>query len=474
MIWSVSWKNVWRNHKRSLVVICAVVLGTVAGVFTSALIKGWTDQRVRSAIYTEASHIKLHNPDYLINEEIRHTIADGEKAIATLKGNPDIKAFSPRIKIMAMAGTSRGNTGVMLVGVDPEKEKAVSNVFEFIVENGGEYLDGETKNQVVISDKIAEQLSIKNYTIDDSAIDTLLTLGVSGSVVEKLQALNGRRFTTERLINKELDKILTDQEGKKYRSQILTVARHYRLRSKIVFTFSGLDGQMLYQSYRVCGIFKTSNTMFDQMNAFVMQSDLSAVSGVGENDFHEVGIILHDGERIEPFAENIKAALPGISALSWKELAPDAGMLVDYMDIYYFVIMGFILFALAFGIINTMLMAILERIKELGMLMAIGMNKKRVFSMIMLETVFLTLTGAIIGMAIAAVLVAVTNHTGLNFSSVAEGFEAMGWAALVYPDIEPSYFIGVTVMVIVTGILSSIIPARKALKLNPVEAIHME
>src|SRR5690606_3635210 len=124
--------------------------------------------------------------------------------------------------------------------------------------------------------------------------------------------------------NKELDKILTNLEGKKYRGQILSVARHYRLRSKIVFTFSGLDGQMLYQSYRVCGIFKTSNTMFDQMNAFVMQSDLSTVSGLGENNFHEAGIILHNGDRIEPFADDIKAALPGISALSWKELAPDA------------------------------------------------------------------------------------------------------------------------------------------------------
>ena len=107
--------------------------------------------------------------------------------------------------------------------------------------------------------------------------------------------------------------------------------------------------------------------------------------------------------------------------------------MADYMTMYYFIIMGFILFALAFGIVNTMLMAILERTKELGMLMAIGMNRKRVFNMIMLETIFLTMVGAVAGMGLGWLLIAVTGHTGINFSSVGEGFEAFGWAAIVYP-----------------------------------------
>jgi ABC-type antimicrobial peptide transport system permease subunit len=136
--------------------------------------------------------------------------------------------------------------------------------------------------------------------------------------------------------------------------------------------------------------------------------------------------------------------------------------------------MGIIFFALAFGIINTMMMAIMERIKELGMLMAIGMSKRKLFRMIMLETVFLTLVGSVSGMFLGAALIGVTGHTGLNFASIAEGFEAIGYSAVVYPSISGSFFFGVTVMVVVIGILSSVIPARKALKQNPVESLRIE
>jgi ABC-type lipoprotein release transport system permease subunit len=77
-------------------------------------------------------------------------------------------------------------------------------------------------------------------------------------------------------------------------------------------------------------------------------------------------------------------------------------------------------------------------------------------------------------MVLGGIIVAITGKTGLNFSSVAEGFEAVGWSAIVYPSIETSFFIGVTIMVIGIAILSSIIPARKALKLKPVEALRIE
>ncbi|MDR2409657.1 MAG: FtsX-like permease family protein, partial [Bacteroidales bacterium] len=152
----------------------------------------------------------------------------------------------------------------------------------------------------------------------------------------------------------------------------------------------------------------------------------------------------------------------------------DASLTLEYMNLYSFIFVGIIMFALAFGIINTMLMAILERTKELGMLMAIGMNRKKVFSMIMIETIFLTIVGAIAGMVAGWILIQITGKTGLNFSSVGEGLESVGWSAIVYPTIDAFFFFGITLLVIVTGIISSIIPARKALNLNPVEAIRTD
>jgi putative ABC transport system permease protein len=162
------------------------------------------------------------------------------------------------------------------------------------------------------------------------------------------------------------------------------------------------------------------------------------------------------------------------SVRTWKEMAPDAAMMNDFMIMYYFIFVGIIMLALAFGIINTMLMAILERTKELGMLMAIGMNHSRIFKMIMLETIFLTLVGAVAGMLSGWVIIEALGKTGIHFSGWGEGFEAIGFAARVYPKVTPGFFVFITAMVIFTAIISSIWPARKALKLNPVEALRTE
>lgn len=119
-------------------------------------------------------------------------------------------------------------------------------------------------------------------------------------------------------------------------------------------------------------------------------------------------------------------------------------------------------------------MVILERIKEIGMLMAIGMNKIRVFSMIVLETIYLSLTGGVIGIALAVVLTAITGKTGLDLSLWAEGLNSLGFDAVIYPEIGFDAVIVVTFLVILTGVIAAIYPARKAIKLKPADALRIE
>jgi len=121
-----------------------------------------------------------------------------------------------------------------------------------------------------------------------------------------------------------------------------------------------------------------------------------------------------------------------------------------------------------------MLMSVLERTKELGMLMAIGMTKFRLFSMIMLETLFLTLTGGVVGILIAAGITYLTSKTGVDLSAWSQAYERMGYDTLVYPVIEFKIILYVTVMVIITGLLGAILPSVKALKLKPAEAIRID
>lgn len=474
LIVSIAWKNVWRNRKRSFIVITAVLLGTAAGVFTSGLMVGWVNQRTDSLVHTEIGHLKIHHPDFLKNEEISLLVPQATELRAFLANQPAVKASSERLKCMVMASTSRGTTGLALQGIEPEKEKQVSDLHTRLVPHSGDYLNPTSPGSILISDRTAELLKIKTYILTPEKRTQLNQLGVPTSVTDKLNELDHGRFHTEKRFQRALSERLTPEEINAYGSVLSREAVQYRLRSKIICTLNGIDGEMVSQSFRVGGIYETSNAVFDLTTAYVLKSDLAQLTGLSVDDCHEIGLILHDEKAMKPLQESIKANFPLVSVLNWLEISPEAGLFAEYMDFFYYILMGFILFALAFGILNTMLMAVLERTKELGMLMAIGMSRLRIFTMIMLESIFLTLTGALGGMGLGWVIITITGHTGLDFSVVGEGFEAMGWSAVVYPSITPDFFIGVTVLVILTGLLAALIPARKALELNPVDAIKSD
>jgi ABC-type antimicrobial peptide transport system permease subunit len=133
-----------------------------------------------------------------------------------------------------------------------------------------------------------------------------------------------------------------------------------------------------------------------------------------------------------------------------------------------------ILLALIFGIVNTMMMSILERVKELGMLMAIGMNKTRIVRMILYETVLLTLTGAFVGILIGMIVINYYHHHGINLSLWSKGMGQYGFATIVYTSIQLSYIVQVVILVIMTGLLAAIFPVWKAIRTKPVEALKAD
>ena len=171
MIWSISWKNVWRNKIRSLVVIIAATLGIISGVLVVAIMEGWTKQRLHDAVYNEVSHIQVHNSEYVKNEEILLTIRDTAELNQAIRNMPEINSWVMRTRLVAMANTPWANTGVIIYGIDPEKEKQVTEIYKKIVPDGGEYLDKEKPGNILISDKTAEILKLKQYIITQEVLN---------------------------------------------------------------------------------------------------------------------------------------------------------------------------------------------------------------------------------------------------------------------------------------------------------------
>jgi ABC-type lipoprotein release transport system permease subunit len=475
MLLSIAWKNIWRNKVRSLVVIFAVMIGLLAGSFGVAVMEGMAKKRAKTAIYNEISHVQIHHPEFNQNYESKYCISNADTLISELNKDPRVTAVTSRMILSGMLNTSGGNTSAFVYGIDPEIEKLVTEIYTFVKDSGGTYLDGSKKNQVLISETTAKKLKLDRYVVSRKTLENMKKAGFPDKGLNALKSIAGIEFRNQKLFFDTIRSLTDSTMASEYEFLLTKHSVHFKNRAKIVITFLDSTGHITGDNFSITGIYKTSNRMFDEMSVFVNKNDLADLTGFSAQNPHEIAFLLNDRKIASEYAKELGKKYPNLKIESWGEIDPMIVMLADYMAIYNYFMIAVILAALAFGILNTMLMAVMERTKELGMLAAIGMNRKRVFSMIMIETVFLTIVGALVGLALNSIMIAHFNKTGIDLTKMmGEAFEAIGFDSMIYPEMSPIYYFGITMLVILAAVLSSIYPAIKAIKLNPAEAVRTD
>jgi ABC-type lipoprotein release transport system permease subunit len=363
------------------------------------------NQRIQKVIHSELSYIQVHQPGYRQNTDFSNFMPDGSALSTKIRQLSHVKGVSQRILIQSMIASAETASGVLIAGIDPEKESEVTNLSTKII--AGVYFDGIKRNPIFIGKKLAEKLNVKT-------------------------------------------------------------------RSKVVVTMQDLDNNITSGAFRVAGIYSTDNNMFDESHVFIRASDLIKLTGFPKNGAHEIAINLDESENLPLVESKVKRIASAEEVLDWKSLSPEMNYLTQAMDMYMYIFIIIILLALLFGIINTMLMVVMERTKEIGMLMAVGMNKMRIFSMIVLESILLSVTGGIVGIIIGAFVSKFGETHPIDLSMWAQGYEQLGYDAFVYTSLDPVMLVNVTIMVMITGVIAAIYPAYKALKNDPADALRME
>ena len=271
------------------------------------------------------------------------------------------------------------------------------------------------------------------------------------------------------------------KEGKLFdstrRNEIMVgkkLALKFKLRpgSKLVLTFTDTSGNIVSGAFRVAAIYQSNNAPLDERNVYVALSDLNTLLGSG-HAYQEIAILLKNDDDVKAVQQQLRYSFPSYQIESWRELSPETDLLARTTDQYSYIIIIIIMLALAFGIVNTMLMAILERTREIGMMMALGTNRLKIFLLILSETVFLTLAGTPIGIGIGWLATTYFTKHGLDLSGMGkEMMSSFGFGTMVYPEFPADKLGGVLMIVIATAIISCLFPAIKALKLQPVDALR--
>lgn len=247
---------------------------------------------------------------------------------------------------------------------------------------------------------------------------------------------------------------------------------HLKLNSKVKISFQNMQGDILAYAFRVEGIYKANNAMLEKIQVFIKQSDLTKLLNSNKTLIHEVVVKLKNIKSGSKIKKKWEAQMPGNLVQTWDEVSPELGYAQEMMATFSYIFMAIILIALSFAIINTMLMAILERKRELGIMISVGFNKRKLFLMIMLETLFLALIATPIGMYLSYASIAHFGEHGLKFLGVAKGLEHFGMSSTIYTKLPASYYWVITAMTLLTALFAAVFPAKKALSTNPIEAIR--
>ncbi len=402
MLLKISWRNVWRNKSRSLIVISSIAVGVWALVAGTGFMNGFMVSYISDSITYNTSNIQVHHTKFSADKDINIFISNASEKTAHLGQIPGVTGATKRVIVNGMIASAKKASGVEIRGIDVENEQQVTHLDSALID--GAYFEGIKRNPVLIGSKLAEELNVK-------------------------------------------------------------------IRSKIVLTFSDSEGEMISGAFRVVGIIKVSAVNLNEFTAIVRDSDIQPLLGIG-NNYHEIAAVtetqIDEQQIISEYESTYKEDL----VQDWKEIAPELAYASDMFANMLYILMGVILTALIFGIVNTMLMAVLERIKELGMLMAVGMVKSKVFLMILVETIFLGMVGTPIGLLLGYLNVRYYQDRGVDLTEYSEGLEAFGYSSQLFPYLESSVYITVSIGVFITTIIAAAYPAYKAISLKPVEALH--
>jgi len=400
--WRIAWRNVFRNPRRTLIVVTAIAVGVGGAVFAMAINYGMVFQMVENAIDRDLGHVQIHAPGYADDPGIAHRLGDGgAEVVRVLEAEPAVRAFAPRLRGQALVFSPRASAGAELIGIDPAREREVTRIADSLSQ--GEYL-GSSRRRVLVGAVLARRLTVK-------------------------------------------------------------------VGDKIVISVQDASGDLTGGAFRIAGIFDTASRDFDGGTIFMPLASAQALFGVGD-DLSELVVVARNRSEVEPLRDDLAARLGGKAEVrSWDQTQPLLRYMVELFDQMGWIVYGAVFVAMAFGIANVMLMAVHERIREIGILTAVGMRPQRLVGMIALESVVLTVIGLLLGLGLGLWAVA-SLQDGIDLSRWGEGLSGFGVGARIVPTLRRADLTIPAVAAAITALLAGLWPALRAARLRPAEAVR--
>ena len=403
----MAWRNIWRNPRRTILTVCAITFASVLLVFMLSFQFGSYETMINTSVKISTGHLQIQAEKYLEKKSIRYVIPDPDKITAILNHIPEVAAYTLRGQAFSLISSQDRTYGAVVTGIDPEREATVSRMKKLMRE--GDFLTGHEVNQALVGRLLAKNLRV---TIGDE----LTLLG------------------------------------------------------------QGRDGSIAATVVQVKGIFGSGIDEFDRSTLQIPLSTFQEIFSM-DHAIHEVVVIAKSLSDVPEIKAEIQATLSGLDkdgslkTLDWQELMPGLRQAIEMDLVSGLIFYGLLIIVVAFSILNTFLMAIFERKKEFGVMMAIGTSPRRLTKVLLIESMSMTLIGIVIGIILGIFITYYFQVHGIDFGAGQELLSQFGITGRIYPKLSLlSVSIG-PVMVLFFTFIAALYPALKVRRLRPVEAM---
>ena len=398
----LAWRNLFRNHRRTLIMLSAIAVGVWAMIVMTALTQGMVTQMVHDGISVIPGHAQARHPDFGDDPTVNNLLPVPDSEISRRLAGNDFQSWTTRLSVPAVISSERESRGVTLLGVDPERE--VDFTFVELDDVEGRYLDSVSDQGVLIGAKLMETLKT-------------------------------------------------------------------RVGNRIVLMSQTPDNDIADRGFRIVGVFNAKVESWEETWVLTGKQTLQNMLGVPDR-VTEAIVFGDDYRQVDTVTASLRSLFDdSVQVQRWTELDRYLGTMLEVMDGFTLVWVVVIFLALSFGLVNTLVMAVFERVREIGLMLALGMRPVSILGQILIESMLLLAIGLTIGNVLAWLTV-IAFEDGIDVSAVAEGMEMMGASSMLMLDLRLQDLVLANSVVLILGFLASLSPAWRASRYDPIEAIH--
>jgi len=398
-------RNIWRNRRRSLLTISAMVVSSSLLILALGVFSGMLADILASATEQYYGHLIVARDGYLDDHDLFDAFVPPDGLLGTLHGNPEVLGAAPRLRAFGLVSRGRSTYPAELLGVVPDNERQVTTLQQHLV--AGAYLSPGAEAGALLGRGLAEKL------------------GVAPG-------------------------------------------------DELVIVTQAADGAIGNDLLQVRGIFATGDTGHDNGLLLVdlpWLQQLMALPG----QIHEVAVRIRQPLRAAEVAASLAPALPDrLTVVGWETLLPEMREAIASFDVSRMIIVVILYFATGLGILNTFFMSVMERTREFGVLMAIGMRPWRIRLLVLLETLAMGICSLVAGVGLGLLLTFYMARHGIDLSGTLTPVTYAGGTLppRLHAVLEPSNVLVPAALLLLVCLLAGFLPANRAAKLKPVEALR--